>query len=365
MARTGSGKTAAFVIPILEKLRAHSETVGARALILSPTRDLALQTLKFIKQVSQHMGLRSILVVGGEAMTSQFADMALNPDIIVATPGRLLHHIIEVGLSFKRLEVLVFDEADRMFEMGFADQIDAIQKTLRAERQTLMFSATLPTMVYEFARAGLNDPKLIRLDKHVTLPQNLELGFFCVKTEQKVAALIYLFRFVIKDDEKTIIFCASRHAAQFVKSLLEKMMVIESAVVFGNMEPETRKRNVDRFRNSNLRVLIVTDVAARGIDIPALQVVINYDMPHNAKIFVHRVGRVGRGNAQLDDSLHFFAYSLVTPLDMAHMCDVHLFLGKTLEENLYGALPPVMLDAELASSSTFERVPKQAKREPL
>ncbi len=294
-------------------------------------------------------------------MAGQFEDMSLNPDIIVATPGRLLHHIIEVGLSFKRLEVLVFDEADRMFEMGFADQIAAIGKTLRADRQTMLFSATLPTMVYEFARAGLNDPKLIRLDKNVTLPPNLELGFFLVSTEQKVAALMYLFKFVIGENQQTIVFCATRHSAQFVKVLFEKLMAIEAGVVFGSMDPEMRKRNVDRFRASNLRVLIVTDVAARGIDIPALQVVVNYDMPPTAKVFVHRVGRVGRGNAQLDATQRFFAYSLVSTMDVSHMCDVHLFLNKPLRNAVspkddrsqsgcyYGSLPPMMVDAELNS----------------
>ncbi len=158
-------------------------------------------------------------------------------------------------------------------------------------------------MVYEFARAGLNDPKLIRLDKNVTLPPNLELGFFLCTTEQKVAALMYLFKFVIGEGQ-TIVFCATRHSAQFVKVggnqkrkrnlffiyfgsgkvLLEKLLAIESGVVFGSMEPEMRKRNVERFRNSSLRVLIVTDVAARGIDIPALQIVLNYDMPPTAKV---------------------------------------------------------------------------------
>jgi ATP-dependent RNA helicase DDX54/DBP10 len=231
MARTGSGKTAAFVIPIVDRLKSHSETVGARALILSPTRDLALQTLKFIKLITKDSGLRSILVVGGESMAAQFSDMALNPDIIVATPGRLLHHIIEVGISFKRLEVLVFDEADRMFEMGFADQISAISKTLRAERQTMLFSATLPTMVYEFARAGLNDPKLIRLDKNVTLPPNLELGFFLCTTEQKIAALMYLFKFVIGEGQ-TIVFCATRHSAQFVKVVC-LFVFVNSWLLFG------------------------------------------------------------------------------------------------------------------------------------
>jgi ATP-dependent RNA helicase DDX54/DBP10 len=317
--------------------------------------------LQFIKLVSKEMGLRTILIVGGESMTGQFSDMALNPDIIVATPGRLLHHIIEVGISFKRLEVLVFDEADRMFEMGFADQIAAIGKTLRSDRQTMLFSATLPTMVYEFARAGLNDPKLIRLDKNVTLPPNLELGFFLVSTEQKVAALMYLFKFVIGDNQQTIVFCATRHSAQFVKILFEKLLSIECGVVFGSMDPEMRKRNVDRFRGSNLRVLIVTDVAARGIDIPALQVVVNYDMPPTAKVFVHRVGRVGRGNAQLDAAQRFFAYSIVSTMDISHMCDVHLFLNKPLKNAAapeddrsqsgcyYGSLPPMMIDAELNS----------------
>lgn len=175
-----------------------------------------------------------------------------------------MHHIVEAGITFSRLEVLVFDEADRMFEMGFADQINAISKEIRAERQTMLLSATLPAMVYEFARAGLNDPKLVRLDKHVTLPPNLQLAFLLTSTEQKIAAFLYLFKFVIRPEQQTIVFCATRHSAQMLQVALTKMLSIDSGVVFGSMEPEMRKLNIERFRMSKMQVLLVTDVAARG-----------------------------------------------------------------------------------------------------
>lgn len=164
MARTGSGKTAAFVIPLIEKLKTHSTRVGARALLLAPSRELALQTLSVVKELGRGTDLRSLLLVGGDSLEEQFAAMANNPDVIIATPGRFLHLKVEMGLDLHSIQYVVFDEADRLFEMGFAAQLTEILHALPSSRQTLLFSATLPKSLVEFARAGLHEPVLVRLD---------------------------------------------------------------------------------------------------------------------------------------------------------------------------------------------------------
>ncbi|KAF2300348.1 hypothetical protein GH714_012272 [Hevea brasiliensis] len=169
MARTGSGKTQRFC-PMLERLKQHLPQGGVRALILSPTRDLALQTLKFTKELGRFTDLRTSLLVGGDSMENQFEELAQNPDIIIATPGRLMHHLSEVeDMSLRTVEYVVFDEADSLFGMGFAEQLHKILTQLSENRQTLLFSATLPSALAEFAKAGLRDPQLVRLDLETKL----------------------------------------------------------------------------------------------------------------------------------------------------------------------------------------------------
>jgi ATP-dependent RNA helicase DDX54/DBP10 len=162
MARTGSGKTACFLIPMFEKLKMRSAKAGARALILSPTRELALQTLKFIKELGRFVGLKSSVILGGDSMDDQFSAIHGNPDVIVATPGRFLHVCIEMELKLSSIEYVVLDEADRLYEMGLGEQLTEIVARLPDARQTVLFSATLPKVLVEFAKAGLNDPVLLR-----------------------------------------------------------------------------------------------------------------------------------------------------------------------------------------------------------
>lgn len=162
MARTGSGKTACFLIPLFEKLKVRSAKAGARALILSPTRELSLQTLKFAKELGRFTDLKTAVILGGDSMEDQFAVLHGNPDIIVATPGRFLHVCVEMELKLNNIEYIVFDEADRLFEMGFGEQLNEVVNRLPDSRQTLLFSATLPKVLVEFAKAGLSDPVLIR-----------------------------------------------------------------------------------------------------------------------------------------------------------------------------------------------------------
>ncbi|KAJ1678850.1 ATP-dependent RNA helicase dbp10, partial [Spiromyces aspiralis] len=371
MARTGSGKTAAFVIPLIERLKAHSAKVGIRAVIMSPSRELVLQTLKVCKELGKYTDLRAVAVVGGDNMEEQFSMMASNPDIVVATPGRFLHLVVEMKLELKRVEYVVFDEADRLFEMGFSVQLHELLHRLPPSRQTLLFSATLPSTSVDFAKAGLNDPQLIRLDVDSKISKDLEMAFFNVKRDNKDAALLYLLREVIKipisstnqpaaagtkgikgakkgkhpkreqqqgveaarDDcdkqaprppnGQTIVFVATKHHVEYISHLLQEYGFLIS-YVYGSLDQTARQIQISRFRSGQTHIMVVTDVAARGIDIPILENVINYDFVDSSKVFVHRVGRVARAGRR------GWAYSIVSPDELPYLIDLQLFLGRPL-----------------------------------
>lgn len=360
MARTGSGKTAAFLLPMLEKLKQHLPQSGVRALILSPTRDLALQTLKFTKELGRFTDLRISLLVGGDRMESQFEDLSQNPDIIIATPGRLMHHLSEIDdMSLKTVEYVVFDEADSLFGMGFAEQLHKILTQLSENRQTLLFSATLPSALAEFAKAGLRDPQLVRLDVDTKISPDLKTVFFTLRQEEKYAALIYLIRDHISTDQQTLIFVSTKHHVEFLNVLFREEG-IKPSVCYGDMDQDARKIHVSRFRARKTMLLIVTDVAARGIDIPLLDNVINWDFPPKPKIFVHRVGRVARAGRTGT------AFSFVTSEDMPYLLDLHLFLSKPVkaaptEEEVLQDIDGVMnkIDQAFANGETvYGRFPQ-------
>nr|XP_023924020.1 putative DEAD-box ATP-dependent RNA helicase 29 isoform X1 [Quercus suber] len=354
MARTGSGKTAAFLVPMLERLRQHVPQGGVRALILSPTRDLALQTLKFAQELGRFTDLRISLLVGGDSMESQFEELSQSPDIIIATPGRLMHHLSEVDdMSLRTVEYVVFDEADSLFGMGFAEQLHQILVQLSENRQTLLFSATLPSALAEFAKAGLRDPQLVRLDLETKISPDLKLAFFTVRHEEKHAALLYLIREQITSDQQTLIFVSTKHHVEFLNTLFREEG-IEPSVCYGDMDQDARKIHISRFRARKTMLLIVTDVAARGIDIPLLDNVINWDFPPKPKIFVHRVGRAARAGRTGT------AFSFLTSEDMPYLLDLHLFLSKPVrpapsEEEVLRDMDGVMskIDQAVANEETI------------
>lgn len=366
MARTGSGKTAAFVIPMIEKLKVHSSKVGARALIMSPSRELALQTLQVVKELGRGADLRSILLVGGDSLEEQFSAMSSNPDIVIATPGRFLHLKVEMGLDLSSIKYVVFDEADRLFEMGFAAQLTEILHALPASRQTLLFSATLPKSLVEFARAGLQDPVLVRLDADSKISPDLQSAFFTLKSSDKEGALLHLLQDVIKvptrsqlittttatdlgkpnkkrkrheteesilpssNPYSTIVFAATKHHVEYLAQLL-RLAGYAVSYVYGSLDQTARKSQVHGFRTGQTNVLVVTDVAARGIDIPVLANVINYDFPSQPKIYVHRVGRTARAGQK------GWSYSLVRDADAPYLLDLQLFLGRKLSVGRAGS----------------------------
>lgn len=321
---------------------------------MSPSRELAIQTLKVVKEFSRGTDLKAVLLVGGDSLEEQFGYMAANPDIVIATPGRFLHLKVEMTLDLSSIKYVVFDEADRLFEMGFAAQLTEILHALPPSRQTLLFSATLPSSLVEFARAGLQDPSLIRLDAETKVSPDLESAFFSVKGAEKEGSLLHILHDVIKipvgvpeetakdngkggkkrkrgpeggsgkpTEHSTIIFTATKHHVEYLANVLQQAGFAVSHV-YGSLDQTARRIQVEDFRNGKTNILVVTDVAARGIDIPVLANVVNYDFPAQPKIFVHRVGRTARAGQR------GWSYSLVRDTDAPYLVDLQLFLGKSL-----------------------------------
>ena len=320
MARTGSGKTAAFLIPMVQTLKAHSPNMGARAIIMSPTSELAIKTFSVTKRFTSENDLKTMLCVGGDSLNEQFAHMTANPDIIIATPGRFLHLLVEMNLNvtgLAKMQYVVFDEADRLFEMGFAAQLQEILHALPPTRQTLLFSATLPSSVTEFVRAGCQDPTLVRLDADTKVSPDLEAAVFSVKGDEKLGTLLHILHDVIKiptglpegitessenpsrkrkrgpdaSDGKqkpsphaTIVFTSTSHHVEFLQTMLTAAGFAVS-YVYGSLDQTARKTQVDNFRRGRSNILVVTDVAARGIDIPLLSNAINYSFPATPKLY--------------------------------------------------------------------------------
>ncbi|KAM4827340.1 ATP-dependent RNA helicase DDX54 isoform 2-T2 [Thomomys bottae] len=347
MARTGSGKTACFLLPMFERLKAHSAQTGARALILSPTRELALQTMKFTKELGKFTGLKTALILGGDKMEDQFAALHENPDIIIATPGRLVHVAVEMNLKLQSVEYVVFDEADRLFEMGFAEQLQEIIGRLPGGHQTVLFSATLPKLLVEFARAGLTEPMLIRLDVDAKLNEQLKTSFLLVREDTKAAVLLYLLRNAVRPQDQTVVFVATKHHAEYLTELLTAQRV-SCTHIYSALDQTARKINLAKFTHGKCSALIVTDLAARGLDIPLLDNVINYSFPAKGKLFLHRVGRVARAGRSGT------AYSLVAPDEVPYLLDLHLFLGRAL--NL--ARPQEEPSGAVGTDGVLGRVPQ-------
>jgi len=326
--------------------------------------------------LKQRENLRWGLVVGGEGMDEQFDMIANNPDVyafffflsilqvyklthnvpsrIIATPGRLLHLIVEMNLDLKSIQYVVFDEADRLFEMGFQISLSEILKRLPSSRQTVLFSATLPKSLVEFAKAGLKDPKLVRLDVESKIGDDLRMAFFTVRQAEKDACLLALLRDVIKvplaDEIKiettskgktksqtdpllpahqTLIFTATKHHVEYLLNLLT-LSGYAASHIYGTLDQSARTHQMELFRSGRTNILVVTDVAARGIDIPVLGNVVNYDFPQGARIFVHRVGRTARAGRK------GWAWSFVGRKEVPDVVDLEGFLGRKLVNGLEG-----------------------------
>ena len=339
MARTGSGKTAAFLIPLMETLLASQDdnnrnfSRGVRGIVLSPTRELSLQTLKVLKKMSHFTDIKSIGIHGGERMEKQFDELSSKPDVIIATPGRLAHILSEIpDFNLRECQICVLDEADRLLEMGFAQQLREINRSIPERCQKVLLSATLPKMLVEFTKGGFtNDPQMVRLDAEVSVSEELRLSFITCRSLEKDAGLLQIME-AIKDDKEanpntrtglTLVFCATRHHVEYVTNLLLASGQ-EATMIYGTLDPHARNSNLAAFRNGKKPIMVVTDVAARGVDIPMCDHVIHYHFPPSPKLFVHRSGRVARAGRI------GFCFALVEPDELPYMVDLHLFLGRRL-----------------------------------
>ncbi len=294
IAQTGTGKTAAFALPLIDRLtknRVKARPARVRALILTPTRELAAQILASINIYAKNAKLSNAVVFGGVSERPQIMAMSRGVDILVATPGRLLDLMEQGHVRFEQLEVFILDEADRMLDMGFITDVKRVIRQLPAKRQTLLFSATMPQDIASLASTMLYQPVRVEVTPQSTTVE---------KVEQKVAMVekgnrLMLLRNIVRQNSKgsVLVFTRTKHGADRVVRHLEREKVVAMAI-HGNKSQNARERALQSFRSGKIQVLVATDIAARGIDVPGVGHVINYDLPEDPESYVHRIGRTAR-----------------------------------------------------------------------
>ncbi|MCE3076187.1 DEAD/DEAH box helicase [Chryseobacterium gwangjuense] len=295
-AQTGTGKTAAFAMPILQLLKKYTpEHKEIRTLILTPTRELAIQIEENFGIYSKYMPLSQLSVFGGVSIGSQLAALRKRVDILVATPGRLLDLESQRHIDLSKVEILVLDEADRMLDMGFVNDVKSVLSLIPKKRQTLFFSATMPTKIREFAETILNKPVEVTVNPVSSTAETVKQSVYFVEKKDKIDLLIEILQ--EKNTMRSLVFTRTKHAANKLVQQLESVGIF-AAAIHGNKSQAARQNALDDFKNNRIKVLIATDIAARGIDIDDLPYVINYELPNIPETYVHRIGRTGRGGTE-------------------------------------------------------------------
>ncbi|HEY7773574.1 MAG TPA: DEAD/DEAH box helicase [Marinagarivorans sp.] len=333
-AQTGTGKTAGFTLPILHRL-SLGQKAGAnqvRALILTPTRELAAQVADNVQSYSAHLPLSSTVVFGGVKINPQMMRLRRGADVLVATPGRLLDLYQQNAVKFSQLEVLVFDEADRMLDMGFIHDIRKILRFLPKERQTLMFSATFSDEIRELAKSLVQNPVQVSVTPKNSTAASVTQMIHPVDKAKKAALLTHL----INDGgwQQALVFSRTKHGANKLTKQLDAAG-ITAAAIHGNKSQGARTRALAEFKQGKVRILVATDIAARGLDIDQLPQVVNFDLPNVPEDYVHRIGRTGRAGATGK------AVSLVSADEIAQLVDIERVIGRVIERDYVGGFEPV------------------------
>lgn len=348
LAQTGTGKTAAFVLPILQRL-IDGPRGRLRALILAPTRELAEQIDDTIKVLGKSAGLRSITIYGGVSANTQLTQLRRGVDIVVACPGRLLDHVSQGNVNFSDLQVLVLDEADNMFDMGFLPDVRKILRNVPARRQTLLFSATMPPDIRTLAHDILQDPVTVQIG-HSAPVDTVSHALYPVSSHLKTALLLQLLDHT--DTESVLIFTRTKHRAKRLGEQLDKLGFSVTSLQ-GNLSQNRRQAALDGFRNGKYQIMVATDIAARGIDVTRISHVINYDIPDTTDAYTHRIGRTGRA-AKTGD-----AFTLVSEEDAEMVRSIERVLGAKIERRIvkgfdYSQPGP-------ARSTEFARPPREPR----
>ncbi len=356
-AQTGTGKTAAFTLPILHQLLSQPLNGKAKALVLTPTRELAQQVFKNIENYAKHTDISTALVYGGVSINPQIEKIKQGVDIVVATPGRLLDHLINQSLHLDELQYMVFDEADRMLDMGFKDEINNILKRVPSQRQTLLFSATFDDSVYGLSKSLLTEPKLIEVGERNSAATKVEQIVYTVDADRKRELTSFLIG--SKNWKQVLIFTRTKQGAD---ALAKEMCKdgIKTQSIHGDKSQGARDKALAEFKEGKTRALVATDVAARGIDILDLQYVINYELPYIAEDYIHRIGRTGRaGKSGL-------ALSLMSPDEEWLLTAVEEVLDtRLLQQWLPGYEPDLTKVSTKSGKNTRKPSKKHARKKAL
>ncbi len=352
-AGTGSGKTAAFLLPLLNRLHAN-KTTGVSALILAPTRELAAQIGHEFELLSRNHRLRAVVIVGGESMSRQIHEVR-GAQVVVACPGRLIDHLERGTVKLDRVELVVIDEADRLLDMGFLPQLRRIVKTIHQAHQTLMFSATMNHGVEQVAREFLRDPARVNIGEVSAPPTSIKQAIYPVTQDNKAPMLLELLK--RSEVDSAIVFTRTKSRAD----RLTKMLVrngIKAVAIHGDRSQSQRNAALAGFRKGGYRVLVATDIAARGLDIPDVSHVINFDMPDSPDSYIHRIGRTARMGKSGE------AMSLVTPEERITLGEIERSLGEKLTRvAVEGFAAPVIPNkARMVYSSSSRRQPSRNRR---
>jgi len=353
-AQTGTGKTAAFVLPSLHRLSIKSDLAGAtthrskakpRILILTPTRELASQITQAASTYGKFMQFKIISLVGGMSYHQQIQNLSRPVDIIVATPGRLLDHMRSKRVDLSNIEILIFDEADRMLDMGFIDDVKAIAKTTPSNRQTLLFSATVDGKLDSIIKQLLKNPVRIDLSEEKMAPTKIKQEIYMTDNDQHKGRLLQHFM-NDKNVFKAIIFTATKiNADKLARQLRDKNY--SAAALHGDLKQNVRNRTLDQLRQGRIQFLVATDVAARGIDVSDITHVFNYDLPKFSEDYVHRIGRTGRAGKT------GIAISFALPSDGRHVKQIERYMGQTLPFSTIEGMEPTKRFEKAAPAKRF------------
>ncbi len=356
-AQTGTGKTAGFTLPILNRLQ-QGKSPSLRALVLVPTRELAMQVHDSVKTYGGNLRLRTALVYGGVGIYPQKEALRRGVDILIATPGRLMDHMRQRNVSFKNLEVLVIDEADRMLDMGFIADIRTIIKSIPQQRQTLLFSATMPAEIQRLANEILKQPEVIEIARQGTPASGVRQVVYPVDVTRKSDLLVHLIE--KEQMSKVLVFTRTKNRAEKLATHLNRKGSMAEAI-HGDKSQRERTQALQAFRNGDVQVLVATNVAARGLDVKEISHVVNYEMPDAPEDYIHRIGRTARAEKTGD------AISLVASCERESLRNIERYIGTKIRQVVMDGFASSDLGQRIASKAeppfkTRARRPGQARR---